>query len=180
MGQVVSLTEAVQARQGHFTVFTNGVFDMLHRGHLYLFQEIRKLADTGGDDALLIVGVNSETSTQRLKGPLRPIVTEGARAGLLAELSMVDYVVLFDADTPLDLIVALKPDVLVKGPGYTPETVVGAGIMQAYGGRIVIIPPKRNVSTSATIGRIIDPNACYACECDCQADCELYRQTEGP
>jgi rfaE bifunctional protein nucleotidyltransferase chain/domain len=116
-------------------VFTNGVFDLLHPGHVELLESARH---EGGS---LIVAVNSDYSARKLaKGPGRPVVDEAARARVVAGLAAVDCVVLFDEATPLRLIEALTPDVLVKGGDYQPETVVGAEQVRGRGGRVVIVP----------------------------------------
>jgi len=127
-----------RGRQHGKVVFTNGVFDLLHPGHVEL-----------------LVGVNTDASVRRLgKGSDRPIVPEGARTRVLAGLAAVDCVVLFDEDTPLDLITALTPDVLVKGADYTVERIVGADVVQARGGRVVRIPIVAGFSTTSIIERL--------------------------
>ncbi|MBK7433829.1 MAG: adenylyltransferase/cytidyltransferase family protein [Chitinophagaceae bacterium] len=115
-------------------VFTNGVFDILHEGH------IASLSEAAGYGHILIVGVNTDASVKRLKGESRPVNGEQSRALLLATLMMVDAVILFEEDTPLDLITAIMPDVLVKGGDYTPEQVVGAKEVIAAGGELKIVP----------------------------------------
>lgn len=129
--------------------FTNGCFDLIHPGHVALLAEARGQADR------LIVGLNTDASVKRLKGPARPINAEMARAIVLASLASVDLVVLFDEDTPLELIRALKPDVLVKGADYTVATVVGADIVQAYGGRVHLARLVPDASTTKTIEKIL-------------------------
>lgn len=125
-------------------VFTNGCFDILHKGHISL---LAKAADMGN---ILIVGVNTDSSVKRLKkGPGRPINTESDRALLLASLFFVDAVVLFEEDTPEDLINTLLPDVLVKGGDYTVDTVVGAPAVLARGGSVEIVPTVEGYSTTA-------------------------------
>lgn len=128
--------------------FTNGCFDLLHPGHVSLMAQAKAACDR------LIVGLNTDASVQRLKGPTRPVQSEAARATVLASLSAVDLVVLFDEDTPLALIEAFHPDVLVKGADYTVETVVGADIVLAYGGKVVLADLKAGQSTTALIGRM--------------------------
>lgn len=128
--------------------FTNGVFDILHRGH------IASLSQAAGEADYLIVGLNSDASTKRLKGDSRPVNDEQARATVMAALLMVDAVVLFDEDTPLDLIKALMPDVIVKGGDYTEEQIVGAKEVKANGGRVVINPIVEGYSTTGLIGKI--------------------------
>ena len=130
-------------------VFTNGVFDLLHPGHVELLEAARREGDT------LIVGVNSDASARRLgKGAGRPVAGETARARVLAGLAAVDCVVLFDEDTPLELIRALKPDVLVKGGDYAPEQVVGRDVVETAGGRLVLVPLVPGASTSAILSRL--------------------------
>ena len=128
--------------------FTNGCFDILHQGH------IASLSDAAREADYLIVGVNSDASTCRLKGPDRPINNQDARALLLASLLMVDAVILFDEDTPLNLINATLPDVLVKGGDYTLEQIVGAKEVMAAGGKVVINKIVEGYSTTGLIGKI--------------------------
>ena len=135
-------------RQAGVVVFTNGVFDLLHPGHIDILVAARSLGDA------LVVGVNTDDSVKRLKGPGRPVRGERERAHVLAALETVDAVVLFDADTPLELIRALMPDVLVKGGDYSVETVVGAGDVIARGGRVVIVPLTPGHSTTSTVERM--------------------------
>jgi len=129
-------------------VFTNGVFDLLHPGHVNVIDTARR------EGAALVVGINSDASVQRLKGPTRPVRTSMERALVLAALEAVDAVVVFDEDTPLELITQLQPDVIVKGGDYTPETVVGADVVAAIGGRVVIVPLIEGQSTTSTIERM--------------------------
>lgn len=129
-------------------VFTNGCFDLLHPGHVQLLYEARKLGDR------LIVGLNSDISVRRLKGPRRPFLNATDRGAMLAALADVDAVVLFDEDTPLELITHLKPDVLVKGADYRPEDVVGRDVVTAYGGMVQVLPLLQGFSTSHLVRRI--------------------------
>jgi D-beta-D-heptose 7-phosphate kinase/D-beta-D-heptose 1-phosphate adenosyltransferase len=129
-------------------VFTNGCFDILHPGHVLYLAEARSLGDA------LVVGLNSDASVRRLKGPGHPFVGERDRATVLAALGAVDAVTLFSEDTPEGLIGALLPDVLVKGGDYTPETVVGREVVLAAGGSVEIIPFVRGYSTTSLIERI--------------------------
>jgi rfaE bifunctional protein nucleotidyltransferase chain/domain len=129
-------------------VFTNGVFDLLHPGHIDLLLGARREGDA------LVVGLNSDASVRRLKGPSRPIRSEGERAIVLAALGMVDAVVLFDQDTPLELIDTLAPDVLVKGGDYTEATIVGADSVKRRGGRVVVIPLTPGQSTSRIVEKL--------------------------
>ena len=127
---------------GHTIVFTNGCFDILHVGHIALLETCRRL---GGK---VVVGINSDASVSCLKGPTRPVVKERERARMLAALAATDAVVVFDAPTPIDLVLALRPDVLVKGGDYTEESVVGAPEVRSWGGRVVIAPTVDGFSTT--------------------------------
>ena len=129
-------------------VFTNGCFDILHRGHVEYLFAARELGDA------LVVGVNTDASVRRLKGEGRPVNRELDRAFVLAGLGCVDAVTLFDEDTPAELIAALVPDVLVKGGDYTADTVVGRETVEAGGGRVVIIPLVPGHSTTRTLDRM--------------------------
>ena len=131
--------------------FTNGCFDLLHPGHVSLLAQAKAACDR------LIVGLNTDASVQRLKGPTRPVQKEVARATVLASLSSVDLVVLFDEETPLDLIKAFRPDVLVKGADYTIETVVGSDVVLGYGGKVLLAQLKAGQSTTNLIGRMNAP-----------------------
>lgn len=133
---------------GKKVAFTNGCFDILHEGHIFSLSQAAQEAD------FLIVGVNSDESTKRLKGPERPINNEHSRALLLASLAIVDAVVIFEEDTPLQLISTLLPDVLVKGGDYTLEQIVGAKEVIANGGRVVINPIVDGFSTTGIINKI--------------------------
>jgi D-beta-D-heptose 7-phosphate kinase/D-beta-D-heptose 1-phosphate adenosyltransferase len=151
--KIVSLAEALDTtarwrRQGFKVGFTNGVFDLLHPGHVSLMRQARAACDR------LVVGLNSDASVKRLKGQDRPVQPEAARAAVLASLADVDLVVTFGADTPLQLIEALRPDVLVKGADYTVDQVVGAEQVRSWGGRIFLADIAKGHSTSATIKRI--------------------------
>ena len=129
-------------------VFTNGVFDLLHPGHIDVLLGARRHGDA------LVVGVNSDDSVRRLKGPERPVRSEAERCYVLAALGMVDAVVVFEQDTPLDLIMTLRPDVLVKGGDYTETTIVGASEVRDWGGDVVVIPLTAGHSTTSTIERL--------------------------
>ena len=128
--------------------FTNGVFDILHEGHIAVLAEAASFAD------VLIVGVNSDSSVKKLKGESRPVNGQDSRALIIASLIMVDAVVIFDEETPLELIKMIKPDVLVKGGDYTMETMVGAKEVLDEGGRVEIIPLREGFSTTNIINRI--------------------------
>lgn len=129
-------------------VFTNGVFDLIHPGHVDVL-----LAARGAGD-VLIVGLNSDASVKRLKGAGRPVRAEAERAYVLAALSMVDAVVVFEQDTPLELIRELEPDVLVKGGDYSEETIVGASEVRARGGDVVVVPLTEGQSTTAIVEKL--------------------------
>lgn len=126
-------------------VFTNGVFDILHKGHIYSLSEAAKEAD------YLVVGLNADASVKRLKGESRPVNDEKSRALILASLLIVDAVVIFEDDTPLELIKAIMPDVLVKGGDYTVEQIAGAKDVMANGGRVIINPILEGFSTTGVI-----------------------------
>jgi len=129
-------------------VFTNGVFDLIHPGHVDVLSESRARGDA------LVVGLNSDDSVRRLKGPDRPVRGEADRAYVLAALECVDVVVVFSDDTPLELIMALKPDVVAKGGDYTIETIVGAREVQSWGGETVVIPLTPGHSTTSIIEKL--------------------------
>jgi D-beta-D-heptose 7-phosphate kinase/D-beta-D-heptose 1-phosphate adenosyltransferase len=128
-------------------VFTNGCFDVLHRGHVEYLEAAREMGD------LLVVGLNTDDSVRRLKGPSRPVNPEDDRAYVLAGLAAVDYVTFFAEDTPRDLIVALLPDVLVKGGDYRKEDIVGGAEVEAAGGEVVVAPLVPGRSTTAILQR---------------------------
>ena len=143
------LDHVARWRRGGLRVgFTNGCFDLLHPGHVALLQKARDACDR------LVVGLNSDASVERLKGAGRPIQGEAARAAVLASMACVDSVVVFGEDTPLQLIEALKPDVLIKGADYRIDQVVGADLVQSYGGQVLLIPLEEGHSTTATIGKL--------------------------
>ena len=129
-------------------VFTNGVFDLLHPGHVDVLLEARSRGDA------LVVAINSDESVRRLKGPERPIRSEGERAIVVAALECVDAVVVFAQDTPLELITLLAPDVLVKGGDYTPATIVGADVVTRRGGEVVVVPLTVGHSTTRTVEKL--------------------------
>ncbi len=144
------LTQVKEWRHNGMRIgFTNGCFDLLHPGHVSLLHQARAVCDH------LIVGLNTDHSVRRLKGKTRPIQSESARANVLAALSMVDAVVTFDEDTPLTLIEALRPDVLIKGKDYTLAQVVGADIVQSYGGKIFLAELQPGYSTTKTVHRLV-------------------------
>jgi len=136
-------------QRNHTIVFTNGCFDLLHVGHVKYLQKARSLGD------MLILGLNSDDSIRRLKGPKRPLINEHERAHVLAALDCVDYVVIFDEDTPLELLEVLRPDILVKGGDYTPEAVVGKDLVESYGGRVELIQFVDGRSTTDIVEKIL-------------------------
>jgi rfaE bifunctional protein nucleotidyltransferase chain/domain len=135
-------------RQRGRVVFTNGVFDLLHPGHIDVLIGARSCGD------LLVVGVNSDASVKRLKGPDRPIRSEAERVFVLAALEAVAAVTVFAQDTPLELVQLLQPDVIVKGGDYSPETIVGAREVRARGGEVIVVPLTPGHSTTSTIERL--------------------------
>lgn len=134
---------------GKRLVFTNGCFDILHPGHIHTLTHAKALGD------VLIVGINSDASVKRLKGARRPILNQDERAVMLAALAAVDYVTVFEEDTPLVLIELLQPHVLVKGGDWNPHAVVGRETVEASGGRVVLIPYQEGLSTTGIIERIL-------------------------
>ena len=153
MGEVMEIEELSRLmeesrRAGLKIVFTNGVFDILHAGHLDYLNESKKLGD------ILIVGVNRDESAKAIKGPDRPFNREEDRASLLAGLECVDYVTLFSEATPINLISSVKPDLLVKGEDYSVDEVVGKDVVESYGGDVKLIPFKEGFSTSSLIEKI--------------------------
>ena len=137
-----------QKPEGRKVVFTNGCFDILHRGHATYLAQARELGD------LLVVGLNTDASVRRLKGPSRPVNNEDDRAFLIASLACVDFVILFDEDTPAELIRRVQPDVLVKGGDYTLDNIVGADFVLQNGGTVTTIPFVDGYSTSLTLQKI--------------------------
>jgi len=148
-GDLVAALEHHRRRREKI-VFTNGCFDVLHVGHMHYLQFAREQGD------LLVVGLNSDASILRLKGPGRPILPQAERVQNLASLGCVDYVVVFDEDTPEELIRAVRPDVLVKGEDWGPDEVVGRDFVESYGGRLALAPLVKGVSTSTIIQRVLD------------------------
>jgi rfaE bifunctional protein nucleotidyltransferase chain/domain len=128
--------------------FTNGVFDLLHPGHIDILTAARNSADA------LVVGINSDDSVRRLKGPTRPVRTDAERAYLLGALECVDLVVIFPDDTPLNLVSHLRPDVIVKGGDYSEDTIVGAAEVKSWGGRVLVVPLTPGHSTTAIIRKL--------------------------
>ena len=130
-------------------VFTNGCFDILHAGHLYLLREAKRLGD------LLIVALNSDSSVKQIKGPDRPILAQGERTELIAALEMVDYVTIFDEADPGSLIKALEPSVLAKGGDWAQDKIVGREVVEGYGGKVAVIPYLKGHSTTDIIERML-------------------------
>lgn len=143
---------AAHRRRGQTIAFTNGCFDLIHAGHVQYLERIKRLAD------ILVIGLNSDASVRRLKGAARPLMTAADRARVLTGLRAVDYVVVFEEDTPLSLIRAIKPDVLAKGADWSVAKIVGADVVQKAGGRVVRVPFLAGRSTTRLIGKIVD---CY-------------------
>jgi D-beta-D-heptose 7-phosphate kinase/D-beta-D-heptose 1-phosphate adenosyltransferase len=136
-------------KKGKRIVFTNGCFDLLHLGHIRYLEGAKALGD------ILVVGVNSDHSVQKLKGPKRPILPEEDRAEILSGLGSVDYITIFDEEDPLELISILQPNILVKGGDWTKETTVGREVVERSGGGVVILPFVEKASTSIIIDTIL-------------------------
>jgi rfaE bifunctional protein nucleotidyltransferase chain/domain len=152
-GKLKSLEEikaiVVDARtNGKKVAFTNGCFDLLHRGHVHVLRAARACAD------LLIVGINSDQSVKQIKGPTRPVLPESDRCELLGAMEMVDFVVLFNEPDPHNLISAIRPDVLVKGGDWHTEKIIGSDMVEEAGGRVVVVPYIKGFSTTEIIERI--------------------------
>jgi rfaE bifunctional protein nucleotidyltransferase chain/domain len=135
--------------EGKTIVFTNGCFDILHVGHVRYLHEARKMGD------LLILGLNSDASVRAIKGEKRPLVPQAERAEVVASLTMVDYVTVFDETTPLRLIEFLQPDCLVKGGDWKEASVVGRDLVRSWGGKVVIVPSTEGASTTSIVEKII-------------------------
>ncbi len=135
-------------RKGKKVIFTNGCFDILHYGHVQLLERAKKLGD------ILVVGLNSDSSVKRIKGASRPIRGQAERSGILAGLAAVDYITLFDEDTPEKVIRALAPDVLAKGGDWDRGSIVGADFVESKGGKVVRLPLVKGYSTTSLIARI--------------------------
>lgn len=152
---VLKVIVASEKSRGKKVVFTNGCFDLLHVGHVKYLQKARSFGD------LLVLGLNSDASIRRLKGEKRPLIGQDERAHILAALDCIDYVVIFDEDTPLELITALKPAVLVKGGDYTLDGVVGRDVVEAEGGRVELVSFVDGKSTTNIIDKILQSYAEY-------------------
>ena len=140
---------AVGARNnGKRVAFTNGCFDLLHRGHVHVLRAARACAD------LLIVGINSDQSVKQIKGPARPVLPESDRCELVGAMEMVDFVVLFNEPDPYSLISAIRPDVLVKGGDWNTDKIIGGDLVEEAGGEVVVVPYIKGFSTTEIIERI--------------------------
>ncbi len=153
LGRQDLVRTVARLRPGRRVVFTNGCFDLLHAGHVDLLARARALGD------MLVVGVNDDASVTRLKGPTRPVTPLAQRAFVLAGLSCVDWVTAFGEDTPLELIAALLPDVLVKGGDWDVAAIVGREVVAGRGGRVVSLPLLPGLSTTDVIRRILAAHA---------------------
>lgn len=154
MGRIVSQEELIQrvgrqSRGSRRIVFTNGCYDLLHPGHVRLLEEARSLGD------VLVVGLNSDSSVRRVKGPSRPLMPENERAEVLAALASVDFVVIFEESTPREVISRLLPDVLVKGADWGANEIVGRAEVEQAGGKVVSIPLQPGYSTTGILQKII-------------------------
>ena len=152
-GKLKSLEEikaiVIGARNnGKRVAFTNGCFDLLHRGHVQVLRAARACAD------LLIVGINSDQSVRQIKGPARPVLPESERCELVGAMEMVDFVILFDDRDPYSLISAIRPDVLVKGGDWNTEKIIGGDLVEESGGEVVVVPYIKGFSTTEIIERI--------------------------
>lgn len=152
-GEFISLKTLLRRRSGwrrtrKTAVFTNGIFDLLHRGHVEYLAEAKRRGD------ILIVGLNTDASARKLKGPGRPVNKLADRAAVLAALAAVDYVVSFGEPTPIKLITAIKPEILVKGAEYKKVDIVGAAEVESWGGKVVRIKMRRGMSTTALVRKI--------------------------
>ena len=145
---LIQIVKGLKAKRKRI-VFTNGCFDLLHIGHVRYLEEAKTLGD------VLVVGVNSDSSVRKLKGPKRPILPEEERAEILSGLGCVDYVTLFDEIDPLELIASLQPNVLAKGGDWTKEQIVGTEVVERSGGEVVVIPYVEEASTSNLIEKIL-------------------------
>ncbi len=143
-------------RQGKTVAFTNGCFDILHFGHVQYLEKAK------GRDRVLVVGLNSDWSVRRIKGPRRPIVPQNARAAVLAALACVDYVTIFDEETPQKLIAALKPDVLIKGADWKGKEVAGSDVVREYGGKVEYARYVPQYSSTNIIEAVIQKCKCAA------------------
>lgn len=146
--RAAEITSSAKAK-GKKVVFTNGCFDILHVGHIELLERAKSVGD------LLIVGLNSDDSARRLKGTSKPINSASDRGKILSSLEVVNFVTIFDEDTPYEIINELKPDVLVKGADYSLNEIVGRSVVESYGGKVVVIPLSKGYSTTKLIEQIM-------------------------
>ena len=144
----IAAIAAEAKKNGRSVVFTNGCFDLLHRGHVHILRQAKAAGD------MLIVGMNSDRSVKSIKGSPRPILPETDRVELIAAMEMVDYVVLFDEPDPYQLIAAIEPNVLAKGGDWSADKIVGSDIVERNGGRVAVIPYLKGFSTTEIIERI--------------------------
>jgi len=149
-GKIITLSEAEKLftpvfRKQNRIVFTNGCFDLLHRGHIYLLSRARELGD------ILVIGLNSDASVSKLKGPDRPVVDQQSRSEVIAALAAVDYIIIFQEETPMNLILSVRPDFLVKGGDYKTDEIVGHKEVITWGGEIRTIPLLEGYSTSSIL-----------------------------
>ena len=144
----IAAIAAEAKKNGRSVVFTNGCFDLLHRGHVHILRQAKAAGD------ILIVGMNSDRSVKSIKGSPRPILPESDRVELIAAMEMVDYIVLFDEPDPYQLIAAIKPHVLAKGGDWSADKIVGSDIVERNGGRVAVIPYLKGFSTTEIIERI--------------------------
>jgi rfaE bifunctional protein nucleotidyltransferase chain/domain len=147
LDELETLTAAARTN-GKIVVFTNGCFDLLHRGHIYLLREAKALGD------LLVVAINSDQSVKAIKGPTRPILAEADRLELIASMEMVDYVLLFDEPDPYNIISILRPHILVKGGDWSAEEVIGGDLVEGNGGKVVVVPYLKGFSTTEIIAKL--------------------------
>jgi D-beta-D-heptose 7-phosphate kinase/D-beta-D-heptose 1-phosphate adenosyltransferase len=147
LAELSAITASAKAN-GRILVFTNGCFDLLHRGHVHLLRNAKALGD------VLVVAINSDQSVKLIKGPKRPILSENDRLQLIASMEMVNYVLLFDEPNPCNIISILRPNILVKGGDWPADQVVGADIVQASGGKVVVVPYLKGSSTTEIIAKI--------------------------
>lgn len=148
LSEVVSALDDLRSA-GKTIVFTNGVFDLPHPGHVRSLRAARALGD------VLVVAINSDESVRRLKGPDRPLLAETERAKILAAFEMVDFVTIFDEDTPLEIVKAIRPNVIAKGADYRGREVVGWDVVEALGGKVEFLPMEDGISSSAIVHRIV-------------------------
>jgi D-beta-D-heptose 7-phosphate kinase/D-beta-D-heptose 1-phosphate adenosyltransferase len=146
--EIKNIAEYIRRRKKRI-VFTNGCFDILHYGHAKYLESAKQKGD------YLILGLNSDSSIRRIKGRSRPIVSQGDRAGLISALTSVDFVVIFNEDTPLNLIKKVRPDILVKGADWNKQDIVGASFVKSYGGRVETVKLVKGLSTTKLIKKIV-------------------------